>query len=83
MYLSCPVVCSDIPIFREIGFNRCTYFSLVGDPVNNLAQAIAQALEQLRPSQRSGDYRFSKSNAAGQYLKFYSTVINNTTNIAI
>ncbi|OKH23033.1 mannosyltransferase [Hydrococcus rivularis NIES-593] len=73
LYFSCKVVCSDIPIFREIGSSSCIYFSLEGDPLNNLSQAIVQSLEQ--PSKKtSGDCRFSKSKVAEQYLALYSAL---------
>jgi glycosyltransferase involved in cell wall biosynthesis len=81
IYLDCKVVCSDIPIFREIGSSDCTYFSLKEDPVNNLAEAIAQTIEQSYLIPKSGDYRFTKSSAAEQYLKFYSTVITGASEI--
>lgn len=81
MYLSCKVVCSDIPIFKEIGSSECTYFNLEGDPVKNLSQAIIQTLGQPCSSKNSGNHRFSKSKAADQYLQFYSTVIGKTIRI--
>lgn len=79
LYLSCKVVCSDIPIFREIGSSDCTYFNLLQEPVENLSQAIVHCLEQPRPQQSSASSRFYKSNVADQYLKFYSNFVNNLT----
>jgi glycosyltransferase involved in cell wall biosynthesis len=73
--LSCKVVCSDIPIFREIGSHRCTYFNLGEDRVSNLQEAIAQSLGS-HYSNCSKDSRFSKKTAATQYLQFYSTIKN-------
>jgi glycosyltransferase involved in cell wall biosynthesis len=75
LYLSCKVVCSDIPIFREIGSSNCTYFELQGDSVENLSQAILQCLAQPDYDYKSHDYYFSKSNSAYQYINFYSTLI--------
>jgi glycosyltransferase involved in cell wall biosynthesis len=77
---NCPAVCSDIPIFREIGSTDCLYFSLQPDsrqsPVQNLAEAIAQALitppPTLRPSLPTS--RFSKQTTATQLLHLYSTL---------
>ncbi|PPJ63648.1 glycosyltransferase family 4 protein [Cuspidothrix issatschenkoi] len=73
LYFSSPVVCADIPIFREIGNSNCCYFDLQGDAVQNLSQAIISTLEKpLNPT--NNDLRFSKLDIAGQYLKFYSTL---------
>ncbi len=44
LYFSCPIVCSDIPIFREIGSANCTYFELTEDSIASLATAIATTL---------------------------------------
>lgn len=73
MYFSCKVVCSDIPIFKEIGSSSCSYFDLQGDAVRNLSQAIVRALEQPF-NQTTDNFRFSKFNVANQYLKLYSLI---------
>ena len=71
LYFSCQVVCSDIPIFREIGGFNCCYFHLQGNAVENLSQTIISTLEQ--PLNRTTDnFHFSKLDIADQYLKFYS-----------
>jgi glycosyltransferase involved in cell wall biosynthesis len=72
LYFSCKVVCTDIPIFREVCSSDCTYFDLEGESINNLSDAIVHALAQPRPNQTSSISRFSKSNAESQYLEFYS-----------
>ncbi|MGL5880971.1 MAG: glycosyltransferase family 4 protein, partial [Xenococcaceae cyanobacterium] len=73
LHFSCRIVCSDIPIFREIGSSSCTYFELQGDPVRNLSQSMIHALEKpLRKA--SKDVRFSKSDVAARYLDFYSAI---------
>jgi glycosyltransferase involved in cell wall biosynthesis len=74
LYFSCKVVCTDIPIFREVCSSECTYFDQEGDPINNLSDAIVHALAEPRPNQTSSIFRFSKSKAASQYLEFYSKV---------
>jgi len=74
LYLSCKVVCSDIPIFREIATNS-TYFSLAGNSVNNLAQAITQSLAQPQSAEKSSEDRFAKSDIANKYLNFYSKLV--------
>lgn len=73
MYFACKIVCSDIPIFREIGSTSCSYFDLRGDAVGNLSQAIVRALEQPF-NQTTDDFRFSKLTVANQYLKLYSSI---------
>lgn len=77
LYLSCKVVCSDIPIFKEIGSLNCTYFNLQGKPVENLSQAIIQCLEHPRTQESYAASCFSKSNVANQYVKFYYNFVNN------
>jgi glycosyltransferase involved in cell wall biosynthesis len=71
---SCKTVCSDIPIFREVGSSNCIYFDLKDNPVENLAHAIAYALSQTNPSRLLADPRFSKSHVAQQLLNFYASV---------
>ncbi|MFM9157924.1 MAG: glycosyltransferase, partial [Dolichospermum sp.] len=72
LYFSCQVVCSDIPIFREIGGFNCCYFHLQGNAVENLSQAIISTFEQ--PLNRTNDnFHFSKLDIANQYLKFYNS----------
>jgi glycosyltransferase involved in cell wall biosynthesis len=75
LYLGCKAICSDIPIFREVGFSECTYFQLEGDAVANLSKAIIQALEQPRTQSTVARDCFSKSQAARQYIEFYSSLI--------
>jgi glycosyltransferase involved in cell wall biosynthesis len=74
LHLGCRVVCSNIPVLKEIGSAQCTYFELQGDRCANLAQAIAHALHQ-PPPEKNTDERFSKAQAANQLLAFYSQVM--------
>ncbi|BAZ22564.1 putative glycosyltransferase [Kalymmatonema gypsitolerans NIES-4073] len=74
LYLSCKVVCSDIPIFREIGSSNCTYFELQGERVQNLSQAIICSLALPHDDNIYPDSRFSKEKIANQYLILYSTL---------
>jgi glycosyltransferase involved in cell wall biosynthesis len=69
--LACPVVCSDISIFREVGSSSCTYFSLEGDTVNNLAEAVRSILNASRSPQLLMDPRFSRETIGQQLLDFY------------
>lgn len=72
---SCKVVCSDIPIFREVGSSGSTYFDLSGDAVKNLAQSITQSLKSDTPKKSDVHSRFSKTAIAEQLLQFYSELI--------
>lgn len=75
IYFSCKVVCSDIPIFREIGATNCTYFQLEAGSVENLTKAIAQTMKQPSYSKALDNYRFTREKIAVQYLKLYSKII--------
>jgi glycosyltransferase involved in cell wall biosynthesis len=75
LYFSCKVVCSDIPIFREIGSANCIYFDLDGDPIANIAQSIERTLKAPHPKDNDDCLRFSRQNTADRYLKFYSELI--------
>jgi glycosyltransferase involved in cell wall biosynthesis len=44
----CPVVCSDIPAFREIGGMHCRYVDLQRDPVSGFVEGIRATLGQAR-----------------------------------
>jgi glycosyltransferase involved in cell wall biosynthesis len=77
LYLDSKVVCSDIPIFREIANSNCTYFNLQGDTVQNLSQAIYQCLVQTTTTTTtsSPDFRFSKEEITHQYLNLYLSLM--------
>jgi glycosyltransferase involved in cell wall biosynthesis len=72
---SCKIVCSDIPILREIGSSDCTYFDLQKEPITNMAKAITLAKKQPLLIKNSNHDRFTKSTIGSQYLEFYSTII--------
>ena len=75
LYFSCKVVCSNIPIFREIGSSNCTYFDLEPDPIRNMARSINRSLKA-DISEKTDDFlRFTKTEIASQYLDFYSELI--------
>jgi glycosyltransferase involved in cell wall biosynthesis len=69
------VLCSDIPIFREIGGARCSYFPLtVTDPSTALAHAIRSALREAAPEMPVAN-RFSPADIAQQHIALYSSLI--------
>lgn len=69
------VLCSDIPIFREIGGSLCSYFPLMkGDSAAALSDAIQSALrESARVTEPSN--RFSPAEIAQQHISLYSRLI--------
>lgn len=68
---SCPVVCSDIPIFQEVGSSACHYFSLDGQPSQQLYKAIASKLDSQLPTETLTDARFSRKEISQRLLDFY------------
>ena len=75
LYFSCKVVCSDIPVFREIAADNCIYFDLEGNAIENLTQAIVTALESELCPASDRCSRFTKAAISSQYWDFYSQVI--------
>jgi glycosyltransferase involved in cell wall biosynthesis len=75
LHLSCQAVCSDIPIFREIGSSDCIYFDLQTNSLSNLTKAILKVIEQPLLLHNKNP-RFSKSEISKQYLQFYSDILN-------
>ena len=70
--LGCRAVCSDIPIFREVGLSSCRYFKLDGQAVHTLTKVIATELDTGKPSNAIADSRFSKQTVSQQLLDFYT-----------
>jgi glycosyltransferase involved in cell wall biosynthesis len=68
----CRVVCSDIPIFREIGGDACHYFDLHAESDSSaMVGAICNSLAgPARPGRRLE--RFLLENIAGEYAALYS-----------
>ena len=71
--LSCPVVCSDIPIFREVGSSQCRYFKLDQQARYHLSEAISAELAQTSGTKNSKDSRFSRKEISQQLLSFYQS----------
>jgi glycosyltransferase involved in cell wall biosynthesis len=68
---SCRVVCSTIPVFKEVGSEQCVYFDLQGNIVENLSHAISQALDKPESNKNCVDNRFSPENVAHEYQTLY------------
>ena len=58
--LGCRVVCSDIPIFREVGASHCHFFNLNADPIQALSEQILIALSLPRPKASVLEAQFAK-----------------------
>lgn len=71
LYFCCKIICSDIPILREVGNSDCIYFSLEGETVKNLSTAIIDAYSQEKIKSKKNYLRFAKANIADQFLDFY------------
>lgn len=69
--LSGSAVCSDIPIFREVGASQCRYFALDEHACDNLGNAIVEELTIEKKKEVTTDYRFSKEKIAQQLLGYY------------
>lgn len=69
------LVCSDIPILREVGGNQCQYFSMATSPVDSLVAAAQRALSLPKPQAADLD-RFSSQRAGAAYVNFYSDLLN-------
>jgi glycosyltransferase involved in cell wall biosynthesis len=70
----CRIVCSDIEAHREIGSEHCHFVDLHGDAEQALANAIARALDEPRPSSGLGFVRLPQLSASAvgtQYLHLY------------
>ena len=64
------MVCSDIPILREIGQDECRYFDLQGDATAHLVHRLSEILAT-PDAQRPVGGRFARDTAARAYLQFY------------
>lgn len=66
----CPVVCSDIPPFREVGGDRCRYVPFDEGMMEGYLEAIQQALNQRRRV-RAPMQRFAPVSVAAKYMELY------------
>jgi len=70
------VLCSDIPVLREIGAPHCRYFSLEQErPASVLARSIGEALREPR-GRRFTSERFIAKEITRQYVGLYSRLLN-------
>ena len=73
---NCPVICSDIPVFHEVGGDAALYFD-PDDPAS-LADAMRQNMKYRCTSNLSGQLaRFSWKKCAAETLEVYQSVLKN------
>ncbi len=70
----CRVVCSDIPAFREVGTEHCSFVSLGAGAEEHFAEAVREILRERRPLPCSLP-QLSPSVIAGQYLRLYQVLV--------
>ena len=70
----CPVVCSDIPAFREIGGNHCSYVAFGENVVERYENAVREKLAEPRPEPLSLD-RLSPTAIAREYMALYRRLL--------
>jgi len=71
MLAGCRVVCSDIPVFREVGGDYCHYASLQPPAEEAFVAATRKALKRV-PSRASEADRFSGRRIGQAYVQLYS-----------
>ena len=74
MLAGCPVVCSDIPAFREFAQDGCHLVPLSSDAIAQFSAALENALTQVRPEARSMP-RLKPDVLSQQYLQLYRGVM--------
>ncbi|WP_276208223.1 glycosyltransferase family 4 protein [Halomonas sp. NO4] len=84
MALGVPIVCSDIPVFREVAADTVGYFP-VGDAAA-LAQAIITTLSQLEQAHARAEWaqqrvakHFDQRDMVAAYLHLYDDLLGNRT----
>ena len=69
------VVCSDIPIFKEVGSDSCNYFYLSGNSLENLSFAIQRSLTHAILKKSDRVEIFGKGAVAKKYVSFYRNLV--------
>jgi glycosyltransferase involved in cell wall biosynthesis len=70
----CPVVCSDIPAFREVGGARCRYVAVNREAIDGYIAAFRDVLLLPRPAGASMP-EFAPSTIGSRYLELYRRLI--------
>jgi glycosyltransferase involved in cell wall biosynthesis len=72
----CRLICSDIPVLREIAGDRCTFVPLNSESERNFAVAISSALRRPRPAPIEFP-QFSTGTVGEQYVALYHALAAN------
>lgn len=70
----CPVVCSEIPAFREVGGQHCHYVGSDGDAIQGYIAAFKDVLALPRPTGLSMP-EFAPPTIGGMYLELYRRLV--------
>lgn len=73
----CRIVCSDIPPFRELGGEHCSYFALGENDEQAFAEAVRSSLQQPRRGP-VGLPQLSGEVIAGEYTTLYGRLLKGT-----
>jgi glycosyltransferase involved in cell wall biosynthesis len=73
-----PVVCSDIPAFRELGGEHCRYVPLDNQAEAQFANAILDAMRD-EPKEPLAMPLLSAKVIAGEYVRLYSRLLDSAT----
>jgi glycosyltransferase involved in cell wall biosynthesis len=77
------ILCSDIPVLREVGGQTSRYFPLsVADPIAELANAIAAALHEPKPQPYLAN-RFAPNEIVKRYIALYRKLLAGTLDVSI
>lgn len=74
MFAGCRIVCSDIPVFREIGSSECVYFGLRQPAVESLLAAVRKVWNHARQHQTKA-VEFSPAAIGEQYSGLYRKLV--------
>jgi hypothetical protein len=76
LQFGCKVLCSDIPVLREVGGSHCRYFSLdAPSPAAELATSIAAVLNGSEP-QSNATHRFATDQITPHYVALYRSLLS-------
>src|SRR6185437_10956760 len=72
----CPVVCSDIPAFRELGGDDCHYVPLDSNAEQDFGTAVCETLRERRRNPVKLPH-LAASTIAEEYLQLYRSLASN------
>ena len=70
IYFGARIVCTDIPILRELGTPECLYFDLSAAPAA-LAGAMRTGLARAKPEYAGASERYSRTSVSRLQMRFY------------